>query len=241
MTKMKIIIIIFSAFITPFVVAAQDQLTLNFLARTYMLKYGKGTASGFLIRHNTIDYLVTAKHIFGNNDKQDLLVSTDKGWHKIEGKIYYHTNKQIDIAVIKVSNMSYDKEGIELEDYNVALGEWTYFLGFPYGFSTEDNSNINEGFPMPFIKRAALSSMITKDSSITLILDGHNNPGFSGGPVIIRNLKTNKLAIVGVISGYIPQTNKLITPVGTWNYFENSGIIIAYGTKHVIEIINEIR
>ncbi|MDP3468369.1 MAG: serine protease [Daejeonella sp.] len=227
--------------INPFAAAAQDQLTQNFLARTFMLKYGSGTASGFLIRYKNLDYLVTAKHIFGNDDKRGLLVNIGKGWHKIEGKIYYHTNKQIDIAVVKVSNITVDKEGIELEDYSVALGEWAYFLGFPYGLSTDDNSNINAGIPMPFIKRAALSSMSTTGSAITLVLDGHNNPGFSGGPVIIKNLKTNKPTIAGVISGYIPQTNKLVTPAGTWDYSENSGIIIAYGTKHVIEIIDEIR
>lgn len=219
----------------------QLQLTQNFLIRTFNIKYGNQTASCFMIRHKDEDFIVTAKHVFANHSTKGLFVNTGKSWFKLEGQIYFHSNNLIDIAVFKPTNLTRDTEGISLEDHDIALGDTGYFLGFPYGMVTEDNGQINSGFPMPFIKKATLSSMGNTGGVITLALDGLNNPGFSGGPVILKNLKKNALTIAGVISGYRPQQNKLVTPLGTWDYHENSGIIVAYGTKHVIEIIESIK
>jgi hypothetical protein len=109
-------------------------------------------------------------------------------------------------------------------------------LGFPFGLNTKDNS----GFPYPLIKKATFSGSAIENGIHIMLLDGHNNPGFSGGPVIFIDRYTtskNKWFISGVISAYVNQKNQMITPFGTMNYDENAGVIIVIGAKHIISII----
>ena len=49
-----------------------------------------------------------------------------------------------------------------------------------------------------------------------LLLDGHNNPGFSGGPVLFKDrLKSgdNKYHLIGVISAYVNQKKRNEYPI----------------------------
>src|SRR5690606_9911509 len=106
-------------------------------------------------------------------------------------------------------------------------GDNGIFLGYPYGFRTNDKSNLNLGFPFPLIKRANFSGLTTENDVVTLWLDGHNNPGFSGGPIFFKRRvdpTDQNWYLAGVISAYISQLNKLITPLGELQYAENSGL-----------------
>jgi hypothetical protein len=70
-------------------------------------------------------------------------------------------------------------------------------------------------------------------------LDGHNNPGFSGGPVVFKEPNKNEFKVASVISGY-RYTNEPIfageekVPLA---YRYNTGIIISYGIKHGVDLI----
>ena len=65
---------------------------------------------------------------------------------------------------------------LEITTDRMILSENVCFLGYPFNFATGDKG-INAGFPVPFVKKAIVSAF--EDS--TIYLDGHNNPGFSGG------------------------------------------------------------
>jgi hypothetical protein len=77
------------------------------------------------------------------------------------------------------------------------------------------------------------------------ILDGINNPGFSGGPVIIGTGESVKFA--AVISGYYLQPTEIIrgnaaqrVPKARKDYvYENSGFIIAYDIAHAVDAIKK--
>lgn len=87
----------------------------------------------------------------------------------------------------------------------VAYGQDVYFLGFPYGINDAVALQENH-LPMPLIKKACLSALIKdEEAGTTFLLDGHNNPGFSGGPVIFAALGQSfplKFNVLGVVSGY---------------------------------------
>jgi hypothetical protein len=111
-----------------------------------------------------------------------------------------------------------------------------FFLGFPYGLGLR-----RAGLPlMPFVKKAILSASIETDSGVhILLLDGFNNVGFSGGPVVFYTPDTNEPSVCGVISGYLPEERPV--RVGDVELdatvMENTGIVIAYDIKHVIEAL----
>ena len=133
---------------------------------------------------------------------------------------------------------------VELSCADVILGQDVNFLGFPYfGSSIQYKSEtLNRDFPFPLVKKATLSSLPQANHPF-FYLDGHNNPGFSGGPVTFWDSKSNKQKIVGVISSYLTQTGE-IKPVETSStqlfYQENSGIAVAYNIRYAKEIISKI-
>lgn len=93
---------------------------------------------------------------------------------------------------------------------------------------------------MPFVKKAILSTMSrTADGIERLFLDGHNNPGFSGGPVVWAEAGRNAYKVAGVISGY-REENEPVYVGGeptAMAYRYNTGIIIAYGIEHATHLI----
>lgn len=80
-------------------------------------------------------------------------------------------------------------------------------------------------------------------SNETYLLDGHNNPGFSGGPVVFHVPGKQKLEykVIGVISAYRQQEGDVYYDgkATGLKHVENAGIIIAPSIKRVIDIINE--
>jgi len=241
MKKILVLVFLFAFLIEKSM--GQDYLTMGIISTVRNIKVGNTTGTGFLINYNNYNYLVTAKHVLGKvNDKQKLFFQfyEDSVWVNNEGTVLLHTNHKIDIAVLDLNEPSLRKNQTELTIDGVVYGEEGYFLGFPYELRIDDQGNLNSGLPLPLVKKVVLSAIFHKDGISTLFLDGQNNPGFSGGPIILRNIdksKEYKWKIVGVVSGYRTQKNELDTPFGKLNYVENSGIMIGYGIDHVIEII----
>lgn len=88
-------------------------------------------------------------------------------------------------------------------------GQEAFFLGYPYGLYT----SFRDGkMASPLMKHAYISAATncaslypdgSKDDGVFL-LDGLNNPGFSGGPVVAPDLLSpgHPFKLVGVISGF---------------------------------------
>lgn len=241
MKKLVLITLVSSLWVTVF---AQDIPTDGMLFRTVNLSYGTQLATGFIVTHKGLNFIVTVKHIFKGSEKDVVAaIRSDTTWRKISGSIHFHINPLIDIAVIKPDNLEV-AGGIPLTESSVALGDRGFFLGFPYGMRTTDKESLNNGLPFPLIKGAVLSGLSIENGVQVYFLDGHNNPGFSGGPVFFNDRTPNGnkgLQLVAVISAYINQKNQLTTPMGNFDYFENSGIVIATASNHILEIIDAIK
>jgi hypothetical protein len=129
------------------------------------------------------------------------------------------------------------------------LGQDVFFLGFPYGLRMP-STGLNRGFDFPLVKKATISSLCGSPGEPQyMLLDGINNPGFSGGPVVsppgglsLPQITSGemKLEYLGVISSYrfewesaYERNQKTSLAVKT-----NTGIIIAYDIKHAFDIID---
>ena len=217
-----------------------------FVQRVFNIKHDKQIGTTTLIEFDKENYFVTAKHMFLDaKDSQKITIELNKDdqWKKLEGVIHFHNIEEIDIVIIKPTNLAFSSSGINFKDIPLIFGDEGFFLGFPLLKKTKDNSRINEGFPFPLVKKAIFSGSSNENNVNVLFFDLHNNKGFSGGPLFFKDRfkdGDNQWHLVGVLSGYLPQNNELVTPFGNLVYSENSGILVAYGCKHIHEILSKV-
>jgi hypothetical protein len=227
---------------------AQNMVPSEILQKVFFIKYGNSTGTCFLVSIDSCDYLITAKHIFPNTTPLktpvDIEILHNSGWKKFKPNLLFHSNPNIDIAVLDLKSNAVKKIAFDIGSKNFYLSQECFFLGFPFGIRIDDTKegSRNNGFPLPFVKKAIISAFSSDSIATTQIfLDGHNNSGFSGGPVVISNLGTghaHKMRIIGVISAYLSEDKIIKTPYGDLINRENSGIVLSYAFDHVYEIIN---
>ncbi|WP_188650984.1 S1 family peptidase [Yeosuana aromativorans] len=233
--------------IIPKLIMAQDYLTTDILSRVFHMKYKTQTGTTFLVAKDSVNYFVTAKHVLQNpkyGEKLTVEIYQDSLWKTLTGNVYFDKTNDVDVALIMPEGFGFVQSGISLKNIQTIIGDEGYFLGFPYGLSSLDKGKINAGFPFPLVKKAVFSGTTTNNDVQTIFLDGHNNPGFSGGPVLFKDRMKNgdnKFHLVGIVSAYLNQQNDLITPFGKLKYKENSGIIIAIGKEQIDTIIENIK
>jgi hypothetical protein len=126
----------------------------------------------------------------------------------------------------------------------IILGGDCEFLGFPSATGGGWSAQFPGGhsYLMPFVKHCFVSAV--PSGTDVIILDGVNNPGFSGGPVIYRTGPAQE--IIGVISGIVTEPSEVIpslaTPKPAKRHKEkvdaNSGFIVAYSIDKAVEAIN---
>jgi len=151
-------------------------------------------------------------------------------------------NQNIDVAVIKPTNLGAIYSGIDIATFDLLFGDEGFFVGFPFNLSTSDKSKLFGGFPIPIVKKLVFSGVLDDNGNLIYLFDGNNNPGFSGATVLFRDRKKKaafKYDLVAIISGYRNQPSLISTPIGNIVFNENSGIIIAYGSEVIEEIIKE--
>jgi hypothetical protein len=154
----------------------------------------------------------------------------------------------VDISVFALNAYADAPGELPLTIEGLTYGQDAYFLGFPYGVAGEVNWG-DWNLPMPFVKRATVSLMDT-DKNKPLFLDGHNNPGFSGGPVVFWSRGTvgvGNMRVAAVVSGFlsqeepIRQTNAIydgkLNSGPKYAYDYNTGIIEAHRIHHAVDLI----
>lgn len=174
-------------------------ITSNVIHRVFRIRHGASEATAFTLEIDDKEYLVTAKHVvkdFTNGQTIDVFGNT--AWQPREATLVGHAEGERDISVLALKTVL-TPPGLPMPSTSsgVIYGQDVFFLGFPYGFVGHYAFG-PEGFPLPFVKRATLS-LVNRE---TFLLDGHNNPGFSGGPVIFREPGKVDLNVCAVISGF---------------------------------------
>ena len=125
---------------------------------------------------------------------------------------------------------------MEATSDGLTYGQDVFFLGFPYDLLGKYIFG-PEGYPMPFVKKATVSLF---DGAVFL-LDGHGNPGFSGGPVVFARPHETKYRVAAVISAGHAVRKPVFegekkTPL-TYDY--STGIIVSHNIGAALQLIKE--
>lgn len=224
-------------------------ISQNIIQRVYHLRVNNEfTGTCFAIDIDKKQYIITAKHLLKNwDEKSKLQIFHELHWKNMETRLIGHANDPIDISVLAFDDLNHEGkiDNLEIKDGagNFFYGQDVYFMGFPYGKKSEIGIE-NNNLPIPFVKKAIISNFgaDNKNNIFTIFLDGINNPGFSGGPILYRAIESErKLFVAGVISGYQTVRNPVYVGDKESDLYqkENTGIIRAYNIKHVLEIITK--
>ena len=214
--------------------------------RVFCIICNGSAGSCFTLEQDGIQYIITAKHLFKrlsfpNHAIVQILLSS-KVFQEMEVDIKYHS-QDYDVAVLKTvpykTLSPFYGNGFSTE--GIIYGQDVYFLGFPYDYRNNLGDLPGLDRPIPFVKKACVSGF---ESGKVMLLDGHNNPGFSGGPVCFKRLstQTNTMSIAGIISGYRYYKEPVLDNNGNETGFytkSNTGIIYAYDISIAREIIKD--
>jgi len=213
---------------------------------TYRVQAGDQTGTMFALELEDQQYLVTARHL-ALDAGEALKIEWDQGWVSAPADLIGHCSGEVDISVYsarqclpRLLDPEWHNLGIEPD---LKLAEDIRFYGFPYGLST---SRRNGTVPVPLVKAGIVSGFFGAAQlgpNSSFLIDGHNNPGFSGGPVV--SIRGGKHRVAGVVSGYLPHDEEVRSRMSDDNderseyVQQNSGIMLAWNIQHVIDLIEQ--
>lgn len=228
------------------------QVTANALYHVVKVRFEGTWMSGFVAEVDGHQYLVTARHLLDGKRPTvcDVELWHEKAWQSKKATVIYPVSPDVDIVAMDLGGpitMTGAGRPFDVDGGSIGLGQQIFFLGFPYNLSTRGNVLAPPGMDeLAFIKSGVLSALDTSNSdAVVIYLDGHNNPGFSGGPIVYTHKKS--LKVLGVIKGFtqvgrpVVKKKDLNNPtapahedlfVGT-----NTGIVVGYNIRHIIEAI----
>ncbi|MFP5285628.1 MAG: serine protease [Thermoanaerobaculia bacterium] len=231
---------------------AQAQVpTSNVIYRVLRIKTPTDTGSAFTIEVDGRQYLITARHLLdGFGSEGDIDLWSEGRWSRFPARAIYPANENVDIAALDLNRTVTVTFPLEPSSGGLTLGQQVYFLGYPYGLGTPGSSAAAPpGFgEIPFLKSGILSALDDRNPEASLLyLDGHNNPGFSGGPIVFWHSESRRFRVAGVVRGYrnealpvvkkknlddprAPAHNDLYTRA-------NSGIVVGYDIRHIVDAI----
>jgi hypothetical protein len=184
--------------------AASAQIPSNVLLRTFLIEVGQEAGTGFTIDIDGRQYLITAKHmVAGDSAEVNVRIKTKAGWGEEDMRVL-RCDDPVDVAVLVPRHQLTVTYPLLADTRGLILGQDAFYFGFPRGV---DYAVTYENMPTVFglVRRATiaqLSGPIGK-SAQKILLDGFNNKGFSGSPLVFQN--NGEWKVAGVISGYLPE------------------------------------
>jgi hypothetical protein len=213
-------------------------ITANFIHRTLRIRCGESVGTAFTIDVDSRQYLVTARHVVqAFNSGVGLELFGNGTWTTADTQLVSHGPDQVDVSVFAPSKpLSPPGLAVQASSAGLAYGQEVFFLGFPYDLL----GNVvfdPEGYHLPFVKRATISCF----AGNVYFLDGHNNPGFSAGPVLFGPVGAPPTNVAAVISGYKSVQEPVYhqddaTPL---SFKYNTGIMVAYKIETALALIEE--
>jgi S1-C subfamily serine protease len=213
--------------------------------KTYLINVGAFQGTAFLMVKGGEEYIITVRHLFdsalkcGDRVKINLAVETTS--KSYEAKYYIDKDARRDVAVLKLSEKIQVLPPLETEG-QIILGGEVLFAGYPV-FSKQQFGTVSKNNSLyPLVKRGIISAFFDPPGINLYLIDAHNNPGFSGSPLVTYNFETKKTILIGVVSGYIKELKSIKTPAGATLdavMEENSGITIAYPIWVANEIVDK--
>ena len=222
-------------------------VTTNVLLRVFPLRIGSGGGTAFTIEIDQKQYIVTAKHILEGDMPPEIDVQLDE-WITIPVKVVGMGSDEQDVLVLatnrKISEVFPLDEGTD----GLMLGQSVRFLGYFHRVQTSPLPGYQKR-GAPLVMSGIVSGFhfdVDVGGSPSLWIDGHNNRGFSGGPVVFQPAQAPsreecRWKIAGVISGYVnaPVEVRTISGKGTAAVaISNSGLLRAIPIRVVRGLID---
>lgn len=208
--------------------------------RVFQIQWNGATGSCFTMEVEGRQYICTAKHCvegFGSGDQLQILKEGD--WHTFSPTLVGYGTYHADICVLAVDFQLSPSYGLNWDSAKMGPVQEVYFLGFPYGWHVK-SYDPDWRYPKPLVKRGTLSGT-ENASAVVHYIDGHNNPGFSGGPVVYTNTMPGSwLSVAAVISGFMYEPEPIVDQQNqstVLRYLSNTGIIVAYDIRHALEAV----
>ena len=221
---------------------------LDVVSRTHRIMMPNGTTgTAFTLDIECRQYIITAKHLV-QQSFSPLHILRGKEWQPLPAGLVGHCEGETDISVL-FTNQNLPKmahpDGRNLDtETDLRLAEEVFFYGFPYGWHTSAGDG---RIPVALVKRGIVSGFFGAPLGSfqeSFLIDGHNNPGFSGGPVV--TIRNGKDKVAGVIAGYrssyeevygIDQSGGIDESKVVGSLAANTGILVAYNIKPALDII----
>jgi hypothetical protein len=238
------------------------------MSSTFSIKGEKLAGTCFMVLKNNQQYFVTAAHLFKPSHKSGDLISismlVQNEWKSLQGKLYFHKSRQVDIVILRLQEkvvqhinlpeelLKYHKlppglihhDGIPLDSTSLAFGTEDLNFGteaFFYGFPLDNLGTVTMGIKFPLLKKAIVSGLLYHNGVEVIVLDGHVNRGFSGGPVVAYDVSRKRMSLIGVNCGYFAETTDVEFKGDQFSLKNNSGIIVCHLRRYIDEIFNEIK
>ena len=213
-------------------------ITSNVIHRTFRLKHGDAVGTCFTIDVEGRQYVVTARHVVESllpGGTVEVEILHDGDWKPLMVHVAWLSEQPADVAILAPrQQLSHASLSLEPTATGISVGQQVYFLGF-----TEMELLAfpeSGGFPMPLVRQGILAGIIVRSGTAVLVIDGHNIPGFSGGPVVFKPEGSSEFRVAGVVSAYRTQHTPVLLRGQETEYSvaENSGLVIAYGFQEGI-------
>jgi Trypsin-like peptidase domain len=243
--KIKVLMLtVLIIFIAANVFSQEHPPTDKMFDKTFFIQSDTLCGTCFALNYKNQEYIVTAKHLFRKNTKNKtdvkIKIYFDRDPKNITAKVFFHKDKNVDIAILKIPFKTSNEESY-WPGGQIAIGQDVYFFGFPILKNKLYYSDDQVGRPLPLVKKAIVSGFVNVKPSMIVLLDGHNNPGFSGAPVMYYNYFEKIYMISSIVTGYYLQENQIkLDSNKSVSFDENSGIIKCYDIKNAKEIIDDI-
>jgi len=234
-------------------VKLQRAVPFGILNRVFPIKFNQHEGTCFVVDLDDRQYIISARHLFREIKPGDpVQLFIDLRWITLKVTPIFPESEKTDIVALAADQLVAPKMEVLTGDEGIYVGQDVYFLGFPFNLATRFDQPV--AIHLAFIKKAVLSAIDARpESGHILYLDGHNNPGFSGGPVIFANYdQRDRLQTAGVIAGYRQQPTEVVTAEvkeaadtsdkkgkrRTVQFVrENTGIVVAYAFSEIRKAI----
>ncbi|WP_209425606.1 serine protease [Pararhodobacter sp. SW119] len=206
--------------------------------RIRSLQEGTGT----IIDYDSKQYLVTAAHLISDRPEADCKIFLSESWQDFPCRLIA-SNLDYDVAVLRMP-VFFDRRHLplELDDKNIILGQTISFLGFPFGYYGFAQGGWDEKFPLPFVKKGCIATFHTRGFPHRIVVDGLNNPGFSGGPIVFSH--SGKRKVAGIVVGMHEEERFLTYAFKEGHpekllYAQNSGLVYGAAASIILRLIDE--
>jgi len=218
-------------------------VTAEILQRVLYVRYEGSpydSGSAFTLDTQQHQYIVTATHVVHGIKQEDTIEVFFQGGFRHIPTTVTLADTRTDVTVLRLSSRITPSMPVVADHDGLYLAQDVYFLGFPYSMVNLSYFQA-DARPFPFVKKGIISQMERgADGKYEFFVDAHNNPGFSGGPLIFRNLSTGQVAVAGVVTDRLTREQPVhekgrLSPYVTE---ENIGILLARDIAYAVEALD---